>query len=80
MLAESGFMTQYLCEHFPEGQRLMPTKWKDGREGTVGGETEEWLRYQYILHYCEGSLMPILVMALVIGRKSTQVFTGSRNG
>lgn len=70
VLAESGFITQYLTENTPEGPRLMPTKWKEGREGTLGGETEEWLRYQYFLHYCEGSLMPYLVMALVIGSKS----------
>lgn len=68
VLAESGFMTQYLTEHFSKEGGLMPVKWKAGMEGKVGGETEEWLRYQYILHYCEGSLMPILVMALVIGR------------
>ncbi|POR39705.1 Glutathione S-transferase 1 [Tolypocladium paradoxum] len=74
VLAESGLMTQYLCEHLPEGQRLVPARWKDGMEGRIGGETEGWLRYQYFLHYAEGSLMPILVTALVVSRlKSTQV-------
>ncbi|KAF4984564.1 hypothetical protein FZEAL_298 [Fusarium zealandicum] len=67
ILAESGFMTQYLTEHCPEGKRLMPQRWKDGMEGKIGGETEAWMRYQYYLHYCEGSFMPILVMALVVG-------------
>lgn len=60
-------MTQYLVEHFPEGERLVPKKWKDGQEGKVGGETESYIRYQYFLHYCEGSLMPVLVMGLVLG-------------
>lgn len=69
MLAESGWMTQYLVEHFPEGQKLMPKKWKDGMENQIGGETEGWMRWWYIMHYSEGSLMPILVMALVLGRK-----------
>lgn len=68
VLAESGFMTQYLCEHLPEGQRLTPKRWRDGQEGKLGGETEGWMRYQYLLHYCEGSFMPILVMALIIGK------------
>lgn len=68
VLAESGLMTQYLCEHLPGGKRLVPTRWRDGREGEVGGETEAWMRYQYYLHYAEGSLMPILVMSLVISR------------
>ncbi|CAM1510352.1 Fc.00g006870.m01.CDS01 [Cosmosporella sp. VM-42] len=68
ILAESGFITQYLTENVPEGQKLMPKKWRDGKENTLGGETEEWLRYQYFLHYTEGSLMSMLVMALIIGK------------
>lgn len=39
-----------------------------------GGETEAWLRYRYYLHYAEGSLMPLLVLAPVLSRlKSSQV-------
>lgn len=67
MLAESGFITQYLTEHSPEGKRLTPKQWKDGMEGKMGGETEAWMRYQYYLHYAEGSFMPILFLSLVIG-------------
>lgn len=67
VLAESGHMANYLCEHFPEGRRLVPQKWKEGMEGKIGGETEAWLRNQYFLHYSEGSLMPYLVLSLVIG-------------
>ena len=69
VLAESGWMTQYLVEHFPEGQKLMPKRWRDGMENQIGGETESWMRWWYIMHYSEGSLMPTLVMALVLGRK-----------
>jgi len=73
-LAESGWMTQYLVEHCPEGQRLMPKRWKDGMENKMCGETEGWLRYMYFMHYCEGSLMPIMVMTIIINRlKSPQV-------
>lgn len=75
LLAESGHMTQYLCDHLPEGKRLVPTRWRDGMEGKLGGETEAFMRYQYILHYCEGSLMPLLVMSVVVGRKSSFYFT-----
>lgn len=67
VLAESGHMANYLCEHFPEGRRLVPQKWKEGMEGKIGGETEAWLRNQYFLHYSEGSLMPYLLLGLVIG-------------
>ncbi|KAF4449853.1 hypothetical protein F53441_6933 [Fusarium austroafricanum] len=73
-LAESGFITQYLAESVPEGKKLVPQRWKEGMEGKIGGETEAWMRYQYYLHYCEGTLMPPLVMAVVVGAlKSPQV-------
>ncbi|KAI0598599.1 glutathione S-transferase [Biscogniauxia sp. FL1348] len=67
VLAESGFITQYLSEHFGQGTTLIPKRWKDGQEGKVGGETEQWLRWQYYLHYVEGSLMSMLVMAMILG-------------
>ncbi|OTB17937.1 hypothetical protein K445DRAFT_20403 [Daldinia sp. EC12] len=67
VLAESGFITQYLSEHFSQGTTLMPKRWKDGQEGKVGGETEQWLRWQYLLHYVEGSLMSMLILAMVLG-------------
>ena len=71
MLAESAFISSYLCDHFPEGKRLVPQKWKEGKEGQFGGETEEWLRYEFLMHYAEGSLMPPLVMSLVFTSKSS---------
>ncbi|KAF7296058.1 Glutathione S-transferase [Mycena kentingensis (nom. inval.)] len=64
VLAESGFITEYLCEHF-KGGALVPTRWEEGKENTLGGETESWLRYRYFLHYTEGSLMPVLVVSLI---------------
>lgn len=66
VLAESGFIIQYLCDHYGQGRDLVPRRWKEGQEGRVGGETEEWMRYQYILYYSEGSLMPYLWLTLVI--------------
>ncbi|KAM3514670.1 hypothetical protein MY11210_001641 [Beauveria gryllotalpidicola] len=68
VLAESGWMTEYLCTHYPQGQRLVPKRWQEGKENTIGGETEAYMRHQYYLHYAEGTLMPYLVMSLVIGR------------
>lgn len=69
ILAESGFMTQYVCEHFPAGRdRLTPRRWREGKEGQVGGETEEYLRWQYFLHYNEGSLMALIQLIVVISR------------
>ncbi|KAI3337609.1 hypothetical protein HD806DRAFT_477112 [Xylariaceae sp. AK1471] len=74
LLAESGFITQYLSEHFGHETTMMPKRWKDGQEGKVGGETEEWLRWQYFLHFVEGSLLSTLTMGMVIGMlKSTKI-------
>ncbi|KAF7532625.1 hypothetical protein G7Z17_g13618 [Cylindrodendrum hubeiense] len=67
VLAESGFITQYLVDNTPEGSKLMPQRWKDGMEGKLGGETEAWMRYQYYLHFAEGTFMPTMVLALFIG-------------
>ncbi|KAK4504805.1 hypothetical protein PRZ48_002767 [Zasmidium cellare] len=64
VLAESGMMTEYLVEHF--ANHLEPKKWQAGKEGQVGGETEEWLRYRYYMHFAEGSLMSFLLLGLVI--------------
>lgn len=67
VIAETGFIAQYLSEHWAKGTTLMPKKWKDGQEDTVGGETEEWMRWMYFLHYNEGSLMPVLILMMVLG-------------
>lgn len=73
-LAESGFIVSYLVEHFPEGKNLVPARWKPGKENTVAGETDAWLRHQYLLYYIEGSFFPILTVALIVSiLKSTKV-------
>ncbi|KAF2469859.1 glutathione transferase [Lindgomyces ingoldianus] len=63
ILAESGTIVEYLTEHF--GSWMIPKRYPDGKEGVIGAETEEWLRYRYLMHYVEGSLMTILLLALV---------------
>ncbi|KAK7711470.1 bifunctional glutathione transferase/peroxidase [Diaporthe eres] len=70
VLAESGFIFQYLCDHFAQGKTIVPKRWKEGQEGKVLGETEAWMRYSYLLHYAEGSFMPNLVMYLVLSGMS----------
>lgn len=63
VLAESSFIIEYFIDHF--GTRLAPERYQKGKEGQVGGETEEWTRYRHLMHYAEGSLMPLLVIALI---------------
>jgi glutathione S-transferase len=67
IIAESGFMVEYLCEHF--APHLIPSRYQAGKDGQVGGETEEWLRYRYYMHYAEGSLMSMLLIAIFMERK-----------
>lgn len=73
VIAESAVIAEYLCAHFEGGKRLVPRKYHDGKdvkEGEVGAESEEYMRYRYFMHYAEGSLMPFLVMQLVMDRMS----------
>ncbi|KAL8931522.1 MAG: hypothetical protein Q9211_006900 [Gyalolechia sp. 1 TL-2023] len=63
VLAESGLITEYLIDHF--GPWLAPKRWQEGKENQVQGETEEWLRYRYFMHYTEGTIMPYMVFALL---------------
>ncbi|KAF8150450.1 thioredoxin-like protein [Mycena galopus ATCC 62051] len=66
VMAESGFIAEYLCEHFAgPSSTLIPTKWKEGHEGQVNGETEGWMRYRYYMHYCEGSLMTLMTLGFI---------------
>ncbi|KAJ7935240.1 glutathione S-transferase-like protein [Mycena leptocephala] len=62
-IAESALIVEYLSEHF--GPALIPAKWKPGCEGKVRGEAEEYMRYRYYMHYCEGSLMSLMLVSLV---------------
>lgn len=68
MLAESSFIIEYLIDHF--GTWLAPGRYQEGKEEQIGGETEEWIRYRYFMHYAEGSIMPLLVMALIFNSKT----------
>jgi len=62
VLAESAAICEYLCDHF--APHLIPTRWREGCEGKVGGETEQWLRYRFYMHYAEGSFMSLLTVAM----------------
>ncbi|KAJ7032744.1 hypothetical protein C8F04DRAFT_1235150 [Mycena alexandri] len=66
VMAESASITEYLCDHFAgPTSTLVPQKWKDGCEGQLEGETEEWMRYRYYMHYCEGSLMTHMTLRFI---------------
>ncbi len=55
-VAESGAIVEYIVDRYGKGRMIPPAG------------TPERLRYTYWLHYSEGSLMPLLVLKLVLGR------------
>ena len=63
VLAESSVIIEYLIKHY--GPHLAPREYNAGKEGQLGQETEEWLRYRYFMHYAEGSLMPFLLSTVI---------------
>ncbi|KAI2480020.1 Glutathione transferase [Pyrenophora tritici-repentis] len=63
VIAESEAIVEYICEHF--GRQLIPRRYPEGKEGVVGAETEEWMRYRFLMAYTEGSLFTILITALI---------------
>jgi glutathione S-transferase len=65
VIAESAFIVEYLLDHFSNGSTLLPKRYREGQEGKVGGETQEWLRFRYFMHYAEGSLMPLMLLSVV---------------
>jgi hypothetical protein len=56
-------------DHFSSGTNLLPKKYKEGEEGKLGGETEEWLRFRYYMNYSEGSLMALMLVGAVAQRR-----------
>jgi glutathione S-transferase len=75
VIAESAFIIEYLLDHFGNGSTLLPKRYKEGQEGKVGGETEEWLRFRYYMHYAEGSLMSLMLLALVVLSEALGILT-----
>src|SRR4051812_20644783 len=56
VLAESGAIIEYLIDRYDSKNQFRPAL-----------ETPQRVRYNYWLHYAEGSLMPPLLVALVFG-------------
>ncbi|KAI8932613.1 hypothetical protein NX059_010112 [Plenodomus lindquistii] len=72
IIAESETIVEYICEHF--GTQLIPKRYPEGKEGVLGAETDEWMRYKFMMGYAEGSVFTILIVALISGKiKNSQV-------
>lgn len=65
IIAESGAIIEYLLDHHGATSGLRPQPDEDGGDAR--------LRYNYWLHYAEGSAMPLLVMKLIASRLPSQV-------
>lgn len=69
ILAESGAIVEYLSGYF--AKHLIPERYQAGKTDEIGGETESWLRYRFYMHYAEGSLMTLMIVALLMDSKSS---------
>lgn len=69
VLAESAAITEYLCDYF--GKWLVPQRYRQGQDGQIGGESESWLRFRMLMHYAEGSLMPLMLLGIIVQSRST---------
>lgn len=61
VLAESGVIIEYLAQRYGAGQ-LAP------RLDSTNVDSSDYWRYQYFMHYAEGSLMPPLLLKLVFNK------------
>ncbi|EXJ87413.1 glutathione S-transferase [Capronia epimyces CBS 606.96] len=66
VLAESAAIAEYFYDYY--GSQFIPNRYRDGKDGQIGGETESWLRYRMLMHYAEGSIMPLMLMSLLVNR------------
>ena len=71
VLAESAAIVEYFCDHYDKGGSLVPVRYRAGKNGQVGGETESWVRHRMLMHYAEGSLMPLMLLSLIVGSEYT---------
>jgi hypothetical protein len=44
IIAESETIVDYVCEHF--GRHMIPQRYPEGKEGVLGAENEEFMRYR----------------------------------
>ena len=70
VIAESAAIVEYLCDYY--GKWLVPKRYREGKEDQIGGESESWTRYRFFMHYAEGSIMPLMLMALIVASKAYQ--------
>jgi glutathione S-transferase len=47
IVAESETIVDYVCEHF--GRHMIPQRYPEGKEGVLGAENEEFMRYRVCL-------------------------------
>ncbi|KAI1907142.1 bifunctional glutathione transferase/peroxidase [Ophidiomyces ophidiicola] len=62
VLAESGFIVEYLIEHFGDSATIQNYELsKSDQQGS-----ESWRKQRYFMHYVEGSFMPFLHIEAVV--------------
>jgi glutathione S-transferase len=50
IIAESETIVEYVCEHFGRDLGMIPQRYPEGKEGVLGAETEDYMRYK-VCHF-----------------------------
>ncbi|KAF2827920.1 glutathione transferase [Ophiobolus disseminans] len=64
LIFESETIVDYVCEHF--GKHMIPQRYPEGKEGVLGAENEEFMRYRFLMDYTEGSFFTLLMIGLIM--------------
>jgi glutathione S-transferase len=75
VLAESAAIVEYFADYQAKDTSWIPKRYQHGKEGQIGGETDSWLRYRMLMHYAEGSLMPLMLLSYVPPHSDIQLTT-----
>jgi glutathione S-transferase len=73
IIAESATIVDYLCEHFGKDKHMIPQRYPEGKEGVLGAETEDWMRYRVRLLFPKVDCRERWLSQFKIGKTSTMV-------
>jgi len=64
IIAESATIVEYVAEYF--GRHLIPQRYPEGKEGVLGADSDEYMRYRFLMDYTEGSFFTLLIVSLIM--------------
>jgi glutathione S-transferase len=62
VIAESATIVEYVCEHF--GRHMIPQRYPEGKEGVLGAENEEFMKYRVRVSFLCLCLLSVISFGL----------------